>query len=417
MAISPHLRLQFNYIPYPLWRKNDLPLLRPLTDRLYRRIYPVDTDRQPPQTEEAMARYLVRWGLMDVTQTAQLAEIKPDIQARARELPRIVDRGAIHLPAPWEPLEAVLLNFPVNYPPLWEMFAQMVEAITPVADAQITLPGAGWAKGILLYLQKRGRAHLDRVRFLDLPTDDIWVRDHGPFVGVRSDGSRGVVSAVYATHPRYPQERDNAMAINFAAHHDLPLRHLPLTTEGGNFLTDGQGTLIMTNQVLASNPQLTRETLEALLHEYFEFEKLILTPRLTFESTGHVDMLVKLIDAQTLLISAPGTRSTRKRLQATVDLFRGETNAKGQPYKIEFVPTMPLYYNWFFYPIRRSYTNSLTVNGRILVPIYGLKEDAEVLATYRRVAPGYEIIPIDCKIGVNGGGAVHCMTKEVPARG
>jgi agmatine deiminase len=200
----------------------------------------------------------------------------------------------------------------------------------------------------------------------------------------------------------------------YAAYRDLVLREMPLNTEGGNFLTDGQGTLIMSTKVLESNPHLTSQTLQSLLHDYFQFEKLILTPRLTFETTGHVDMLVKLIDPETLIISAPNTRSTRQRLQATIDLFKQETNAKGQKYKITLIPTLPLYYNWFFYPIRRSYTNALTVNGRILMPIYGVKEDAEALAIYRRVASDFEIMPIDCSVGANGGGAVHCMTKEVP---
>lgn len=407
--------LQFNYIPYPLWRKAVFPPLRPLADSFYRRLYPVDTDRIPPRTHDEMARYLLRWGLMDYDDVRGLHDMTPQMETRRVDEPRITSAGKIRLPAQWEPLDSILLHFPVIYPPLWELYAQMVEAITPVADVQITIPGAGWASGIALYLQKRGRTTLERVRFLDIAADDIWVRDYGPFVGHQADSALGVISATYATHTRYPQAGDDAMPRHFAAHHDLPVREIPLTTEGGNFITDGQGTLLMTRKVLESNPQLTPQMLEALLHEYFDFEKLILTPYLTFETTGHVDMLVKLIDSQTILISAPNTLSARGRLQATLDLFRHATNAQGQRYKIELVPTLPIYYNWFFYPIRRSYTNALTVNGRLLVPIYGMPQDADALAIYRRIAPGFEIIPIDCKLGANGGGAVHCMTKEVPA--
>jgi agmatine/peptidylarginine deiminase len=28
--------------------------------------------------------------------------------------------------------------------------------------------------------------------------------------------------------------------------------------------------------------------------------------------------------------------------------------------------------------------------------------------------PSHDIIPIQCAVGANGGGAVHCLTKEVP---
>jgi agmatine deiminase len=299
------------------------------------------------------------------------------------------------------------------------MYAQMIEAITPVADVHLTIPGVGWAAGILLYLWLRGKTDLSRVWFLDLPADDIWVRDYGPFIGFRSDtaldapGTRGIVSATYATHSVYPQAQDDAMPRHYAAYRNLNYRELPIKTEGGNFLTDGAGTLIMTVGVLQHNPHLNRQSLEALLHDYFEFEKLILTPRLAFESTGHVDMLVKLIDPQILLLSAPNTWSTGHRLRSALHLFLSEHNASGKPYQPTLVPTLPLYYNWFFYPIRRSYTNALTVNGRLLIPAYGVKEDLEALAIYRRIAPDYELYTIDCKLGANGGGAVHCMTKEV----
>jgi agmatine deiminase len=199
----------------------------------------------------------------------------------------------------------------------------------------------------------------------------------------------------------------------YAELHGMPIRDIRLRTEGGNFLTDGAGTLIMSTKVLRANPHLNRYSLEALLHEYFEFEKLILTPYLSIETTGHTDLLVKLIDAQTVLISQPQTLTARGRLQQAIQLFQRETNAVGQRYNVETVPTPTLYTNWFFYPIRRSYTNTLTVNGRILVPVYGLPQDNIALDTYRRVAPDYTIVPVDSAIGVNGGGAVHCMTKEI----
>lgn len=419
MPVLTNFPLQFRYIPYPLWRKAVFPLLRPAVDLICRRYYPVDLDRVPPTMLESVAHYLRQWRLLPDAQTRDLETVQPQFSERTAAFASAQDGAPIRLPAPWEAMESVLLNFPVIYPPLWPLYAQMIEAITPVAAVEITVPAPLWAHGIALYLRQRGKASLERVRFLDLAADDIWIRDYGPFVGYISDdhvpdGQRAVVAARYATHPSYPQARDDAMPGKYAALRGLPLREMPLHTEGGNFLTDGAGTLVMTTKVLRANPQLTRDSLEALLREYFDFEKLILTPYLNFESTGHVDLLVKLIDAQTLLISQPQTLTARGRLAQTIDLFSRETNARGQRYKIETLPTPSLYVNWFFYPIRRSYTNALTVNGRILVPIYGLPQDEVALDVYRRVAPEFSIVPIDCTIGVNGGGAVHCMTKEVP---
>ena len=59
-------------------------------------------------------------------------------------------------------------------------------------------------------------------------------------------------------------------------------------------------------------------------------------------------------------------------------------------------------------------SHALTVNGRVLVPVFGVPTDGEALRVYRDAMPGHEVISIDCAAVVNGGGAVHCLTKEVP---
>jgi agmatine deiminase len=46
--------------------------------------------------------------------------------------------------------------------------------------------------------------------------------------------------------------------------------------------------------------------------------------------------------------------------------------------------------------------------------VYGEQADETALAVYSDTLSDYTIIPIDCRIVINGGGAVHCLTKEVP---
>ena len=91
------------------------------------------------------------------------------------------------------------------------------------------------------------------------------------------------------------------------------------------------------------------------------------------------------------------------------------TNAAGQPYRVFELPNPPRYRNWGFFAVWRSYTNALTVNGRVLVPVFGIPTDSEALAVYHEAMPDFDIIPIDCSASANGGGAVHCLTKEVAA--
>jgi len=233
-------------------------------------------------------------------------------------------------------------------------------------------------------------------------------------MGVDAQGHRVALNPTYDVLPQYPQRDDNGMGARWAAHHDIALQPLALHTEGGNLWSDGQGTLIMSSQIFYSNPYYTRETLLAYLHSLFDFEKVIITPRLTLEETGHVDLLVKLATPDTVFISAAQSFSTEEVLRKTKRLFQRERNAAGTPYQIAELPTPSLYLNWFNFTIRRAYTNALTINGCVLVPVFGIKQDDIALRTYEKYMPDYNIIPIDSSVGINGGGAVHCMTKEVP---
>lgn len=412
---------QFNYIPYPLWRRRLPPLLGPVAARLWRRIYPVMVDKTPGPALEDVHAYVRRFRLLpdvdDATLTERLRTERANVtHTSADARPAITDRP-LRLPAQWEPTERVMIAWAVNYPPLWAMHAALVAAIAPVATVQLNVPGAAWAGAVRLYLERHGIAHAGRVEIADLPTDDIWIRDYGPLVGFDADGVRAAAKLIYDPLPNYPQARDNAMPERWAASAGVPVHPLPLHGEGGNLWSDGAGTLLMTNQVYRLNPDLTRQTLLPLLHEVLIFEKLVITPRLRVEETGHIDLLVKLASANTVLLSAPNALFTGDRLRAARRQLERETNAAGDRYRVATLPTPPLYANWFGYPIRRTYTNALTVNGRVLVPVYGLATDEVALRTYERVMPGYTVVPIDSVVGINGGGAVHCMTREVPAAG
>lgn len=412
---------RFEYIPYPLWRRQFPFPVNLITRPLWPMIYPVREDRTPPADATAMTDYLVRYRLMPEYQMRSIynglrsseAEIEHAVDLR----PRPADQLPVRLPAQWEPMEAVMVNWPVMYPPLWELHAELVEAIAPVAQVMITFSAPMWGHAIWLYLTLRQRLgnHMEQVRFLHLPTNDIWVRDHGPLVGYNSSGGRVALNATYDHLPHYPQALDNSLPMRWATHTGTPLHPLNLHTEGGNLWTDGEGTLIMSQQIFNENPGYTYNKLEAYLHTLLDFKKLIITPQLHLEETGHVDLLGKLIKRDTILVSTPPASGENAAiLTKMTELFRHETNALGERYTVIPLPTPKLYFNWFAYPIHRTYTNALTVNGRVLVPVYGIPEDKMALQVYREALPEYTIVPINCKAGVNGGGAVHCMTKEIP---
>lgn len=416
--------IQFNYVPYPLWRRQMPGWLRQAARPLLRRCLAVDADGPLVATPAGLARFMARWGLLSDCDEAEaarlLADAPPAAVASAEAQPARWTGGPVRLPAQWEALETVLLTWPSVYPPLWAAHAQMVAAIAPVALVTLVVRSALWAAAARLYLLERGilspQQIAARVRFLVLETDDIWVRDYGPLVGLDASGAPVCIKPIFDPLPRYPQARDNAMALRWAAYAGLPAARLELHLEGGNLWSDGAGTLILSEQVFFSNPGLTADSLYERLRGVFAFEKLIITPRLEREETGHVDLLLKLADARAVLISSPPPILNGDRLRAARALFERECSAAGERYRIYELPAPPPYLNWGLWPVWRSYTNALTVNGRVLVPVFGISTDDAALRVYEAAMPGYEIVPIECAAGANGGGAVHCLTKEIPAR-
>lgn len=414
--------LRFDPIPYPLWRRRMPGWARPFSQLLFHWHPPARHDIEPPASAAEMAHLLARWRLLpagmsaaDARRALQTERVTPVV---VRDQPVTPVSGPLRIPGQWEPLEAVVVTFPVLYPSLWETHLQMIEAITRAVRADVLVPAALWARAIHLLLDRRGRADLSRLRLLSLPTDDIWVRDYGPIVGFDADGQRAAVGPSYDPLPAYPQRRDDAMAARYCAHDGIPFRKLTLHTEGGNLWSDGAGTLIMSEDVYQRNPGLTHDGLLAALRDAFAFDKLIITPYLEHEETGHVDLVCKLVAEDGILISAPPQTGNSDRLARTIDLFRREHNAAGKSYRVFELPTPPLYLNWGVFPIFRSYTNALTVVGggisQVLVPVFGIETDARALDVYRQALPDYAIVPIDCRCAANGGGAVHCLTREIP---
>ncbi len=408
--------IRFDFIPYPLWRRRGVPPIHTLWSALST----ADADAHPPLSVEGQTHYMARWRILPpgmdarAARRALIAQPEPTVIPAPEATPGAPFDAPLRLPAQWEPMEAVVIAFPILYPPLWETHLQMIEAISPVARVDVLLPHPAWARLIALHLAARGRAQIDAVRLIHLPTDDIWVRDYGAIIGALPDGRRAALSAIYDPLPTYPQTRDDAMPARYAALIDAPCAALDLHTEGGNIWSDGAGTILMSDDLYDRHPDVPREEIRERLRTAIACEVILTTPPLRHEETGHIDLAVKLADARTILI-ADETPFNRDRLRETRARLERAVSAAGEPYRLIRLPMPDPYLNWGVFPVWRSYTNALTVNGRVLVPTFGVPQDDAALAVYRRAMPEHTVIAIDCAASANGGGAVHCLTKEVPA--
>jgi len=314
------------------------------------------------------------------------------------------------LPGEFEPIESVIVSFPILYPGQWKTHAALIGAIADEARALVLVPNPGWARAVGTYLEGKGLA-MANVEIVQLPTDDVWTRDYGPTTVLGAEGGRFFVwNPYYEEYTSYQRHSADAGAA-LGARLGLPVLRLPLVVEGGNIIADGQGTLIMFDSVLANNPDLDRAGLERIMAAYYGCKRLILLPSLAGELTGHVDMVVKFADANTLLVNrSPASFKWHGDFERIAETLAALPAADGKPYRILRVD-MPVVAGDD--PAFPSYINSLTLNGSVIVPVYGKPEDVAALEVYRRAMGGRRVVGVD--FSGYPVGAVHCQTKEVYA--
>jgi agmatine deiminase len=62
-----------------------------------------------------------------------------------------------------------------------------------------------------------------------------------------------------------------------------------------------------------------------------------------------------------------------------------------------------------------SYANLYIINDAVVVPTYGVPTDNEALRIIEECFPGRNVVPFQSREFLLGGGAIHCLTKEIPA--
>jgi agmatine deiminase len=413
--------VQLGYAAKPWWKFEHLQRFSRVLMPICQRFYPVQADVAPPADIDALAQWMERWGLLPARlpptgarrQLEALAS-SPVETIKAEGIPDRASSEILRLPAEWEPSEAVVITWPVLYPGFWGFYRDLVTAIAPVARVDVLIPHAIYALAVLAYLGE-GWQDDRRLRLMVTVSDDIWIRDYGPLTCIDKASRRVMVDAIFDP-PEMLFANDDSFPVRYAAHLGCSSRQLALHLEGGNLWSDGEGTLITTESLYARNFPMPPDDVRRQLLEGFGAETLIVVPPLRMEGTGHIDVFVKLATTDTVLVTEPRSIVNGRRMVQVAELLRASRNAAGSMYRVVALPSVPAYCNWGVSRIWPTYTNALTVNRRVLVPTYGFPErDAAALAVYRQTMPDHEIIGIDARTAANAGGAVHCLTMQIPA--
>ena len=311
--------------------------------------------------------------------------------------------GPFSLLAEYDQADGVIFSWSNSYSTL---IRDLITAVAMNDTAFVVVPNTSTRTSVSNLLVANG-ADMSRVQFMVHGLNSVWMRDYGPWWGLDASGRRGIVDFIY----NRPRPLDDAFPQFLANTWGLPYYGPDLIHPGGNFIVDGHGRAFATTLVQTENSSYSYEQLSEIFRDYGGVDSLILLTPMQNDGTGHIDMFCKLLNDSTFIVgeyatSASGSGNNYNILNQNAALLASLTCVTGRPFHVERI-LMPPYAGGVSY----TYTNSLIINNTVLVPIYGFNTDANALALYEALMPGYEILGFDCNVIIPANGAIHCIAK------
>ncbi len=337
-----------------------------------------------------------------------------------------------HMPAEWEPHEATWLSWPhkeASWPDAFNsvpgIFVEITKHLTESELVRINVADADFAERVRALL-RAGGVNLDAVRFHYNPTDDAWVRDHGPIYVVRDVNGRRervIIDWGYnAWGDKYPPyDNDDVVPTRIAAEMKESLFTPGIVMEGGSLDVNGRGTLVTTEACLLNpnrNPQLNRAQIEQYLKDYLGVTDILwLGEGIVGDDTdGHVDDLTRFVAPDTVVTvieDDPQDENYQPLIENYERLLRMK-DQDGKPLRVVKLPMPgPVWFDDQRLPA--SYANFYIANKSVLVPTYRHVNDAKACAILQELFPYRRVVGIDCTKLIWGLGSIHCVTQQQPA--
>ncbi|MFQ9194315.1 MAG: agmatine deiminase [Candidatus Gastranaerophilaceae bacterium] len=295
-----------------------------------------------------------------------------------------------------------------------------------------------------------------KVNLLKMESDDAWARDTGPtFVVSGTDETAyeerklaginwefnawgGNYDGLYANW-----KKDNEIAASVLQEMNCRMFDAaPFVLEGGSIHTDGQGTMLVTENCLLSpgrNPGLSRQQIEEKLKEYCGAEKIIWLPCGIYqdETNEHVDNVCAFTAPGEVVLAWTDDRKDPQYAmsQACLQVLERETDARGRKFLVRklLIPETPVCIteqelNGLQFEegedireagerLAASYVNFYIANDAVLVPQFGDAHDKLACLTLQEAFPARTIEPIFARDIIVGGGNIHCITQQIPLAG
>ncbi|MFK2904877.1 agmatine deiminase family protein [Dyella ginsengisoli] len=338
--------------------------------------------------------------------------------------------STLRLPAEWEPQAAVLIAWPhadtdwaERLASVETTYAALAAAVTRFESLVIVVPDAA-VRGHAEELIRAAGAELARVRFVELPYDDTWLRDSGPLT-LRNDAGQFQLTDFRFTGwgGKFGAEQDDALVAGLveagvfghAAH-----KRVDWALEGGGVESDGAGTVLTTWRCLTQrHPEQSREEMSAILRDSLHASRILWLDFGYLEgddTDAHIDTLARFAPGDRIVFQACDDASDPHfdELQRMAGELAALRTTDGRPYTLYPLPwAKPIVDEGR--RLAASYANYLIVNGAVLVPAYGDAADDAAARIIGEAHPGREVVQVPCRPLIWQNGSLHCITMQLPA--
>ena len=336
--------------------------------------------------------------------------------------------GAFRPMMEWEPMQSVLIAYSDYVPGNEELAGTMVDIVVNSLDA-----GDVWvvhntdtAKNDLISrVQNAGVSQSDindKIRWFPMDNDAIWFIDFGPFPIVREGDDPSVAFADFRYY--YDRVYDDAIPTRLGSAVGATTYRSPFDYEGGNFQADGEKYCYFSERVYTYTG-MTFEQVQTVMQDYYGCKEAVVLKDITNDGTGHIDMFFKLAARDTAVLGeytvvVDGANEARMdENQAILESLSYEDGTGITVYRLPF----PNASTGFGETIPRTYINStLFVSADESVklnlwPMYSVDKDleAEALAVWQEAMPDWDHVGIESDLISTYSGAVHCVTRTIPA--
>ncbi len=242
------------------------------------------------------------------------------------------------------------------------------------------------------------------VNFELLPfTKDVWAVDYMP---IQIDKNR-FVQFVYK--PSYIKKKD----LKYRSEANLICDEIELERTKSTILLDGGNVVrtktkaIITDRIFVENTTIEPKQLQKEIQEILELEDLFIIPQYPDDFTGHADGLVRFLDDKTVLINSFTEKENEYK-----ELFEETIRSYGLDFiRIPYNPFIDL--NKYDYQANGLYINYLEMDGIIIIPTFGIKEDDIAKRQFEKIFPNYTVASLNCNKIANGGGVLNCITWNI----